>query len=398
MKPWVKYVRIMTNLLIFVLFMVFLIFVGPKILGFFMPFLVGLIVAWIANPLVKFLEKHLKIVRKFGSAIIIILVLALICVAGYFAVSQVAEQVHGLMDKFPSTYENVMKEVNEIGKNLDVVMQRLPQNVRTGIDKFADSAVITVKNWAGNLGKPAVDVAGRVAKNIPSAFIATIISILSAYFFIADRERLLAICRKIAPESAQHTAAIIKESFSSTVGGYFKAQFKIMGVVALILLIGFLILGVDYAVLIAILVAFLDMLPFFGTGTVLFPWAIYKLLAHDYRMTVGLVILYVVTQLVRQLIQPKLIGDSVGLEPLPTLFLIYIGYQIGGFLGMLIAIPAGMIVIHLYQRGVFKGLTDDLKEIVDDINKFRRRPVKEEEKEETREESGEESEEDNKNK
>lgn len=374
MKPWVKYVRIITNLLIFLLLMFLLIFIGPKILGFFMPFLIGLIIAWIANPLVKFLEKHLKIVRKFGSAIIIILVLGLIFVAGYFAISQIAEQVRGLTQKIPGSYENVMAEVDEIGENLNVILEKLPENVQKGLDNFADSAVITLKNWAGNLGKPAVDVAGRVAKNIPSMFISTIISILSAYFFIADREKLLELCRKLAPASVQRTAAIVRESFSSTVGGYFKAQFKIMGVVGVILFIGFLIMGVDYAILIAILVAFLDMLPFLGTGTVLFPWALYKLLAHDYRMALGMVILYAVTQVVRQLIQPKLIGDSVGLEPLPTLFLIYIGYQIGGFLGMLIAIPAGMIVIHLYRRGIFKGVTDDLKEIVDDINRFRRRP------------------------
>lgn len=374
MKPWVKYVRIITNLVIFLVFMFLLLFLGPKVLGYFMPFLIGLIVAWIANPLVKFLEKHLKIVRKFGSAIIIIMVLALICIGGYFAVSQIVEQGRGLVEKVPDTYAAVMAEVSEIEKSLDVIFARLPDGVRKGFDGFLDSAVLTVKDWASDLGKPAVDVAGRVAKNIPSVFISTIISILSAYFFIADREKLLAMCKRIAPESVQRTAAIIRESFSSTVGGYFKAQFKIMGVVALILVVGFFILDVDYAILLAVIVSFLDMLPFLGTGTVLFPWALYKLLAHNYRMAVGLVILYGVTQVVRQLIQPKLIGDSVGLEPLPTLFLIYIGYQIGGFLGMLIAIPAGMIVIHLYRKGIFKGIIEDLKEIVDDINRFRKRP------------------------
>lgn len=374
MKPWVKYVRIVTNLLIFLLLAFLLIYVGPKVLGFFMPFLIGIIVAWIANPLVKFLEKRLKIVRKFGSAIIIILVLGLICVGGYFIISQIIEQAQGFMEKIPTTYEKVMEEVTEIGQNLSVVYKRLPKSIQNGLVSFAESSVATFKDWAKDLGKPAVDIAGRVAKNLPSVFISIIIAILSAYFFIADRERLLAFCKKMAPASVQRTAIIVRESFSSTVGGYFKAQFKIMGVVALILMIGFFILGVDYAILLAIIVSFLDMLPFLGTGTVLFPWALYKVLAQDYRMALGLVILYAVTQVVRQIIQPKLIGDSVGLEPLPTLLLIYIGYRIGGFLGLLIAIPAGMIVIHLYRRGVFNGILEDLKEIVDDINRFRRRP------------------------
>lgn len=93
-------------------------------------------------------------------------------------------------------------------------------------------------------------------------------------------------------------------------GGYFKAQFKIMGVVFAILLVGFTLMQIRFSILLAIVIAFLDFLPFFGTGTALIPWAIYKFLVGDYKMVAALVILYGVTQLVRQLIQPKLVGDS----------------------------------------------------------------------------------------
>jgi predicted PurR-regulated permease PerM len=144
--------------------------------------------------------------------------------------------------------------------------------------------------------------------------------------------------------------------------------------VGLILIVGMLILDVDYAVFVGIVIAFLDMLPFLGTGTVLFPWAVLKVCVQDYRMAVGLLILYAITQVVRQIIQPKLIGDSIGLSPLPTLVFIYIGYQIGGIFGMLIAIPFGMIVIELYRKGIFDGVLKDLREIVEDINRFRKAP------------------------
>ncbi len=378
MKPWVKYVRIITNLLIFLATIAVLVFIGPKVLGYFMPFLIGWIVACIANPMVRFLEKRLKIVRKFSSAIIIVLVIALVCVGGYFLISQIIQQGQGLMQKVPGTYKNVMAEVSEMGEDLEVILDKLPDGVRKGFHSAVDGAVNTAKEWAKDLGKPAVDIAGRFAKSLPSVFIATIVSILSSYFFVADRDKLITMFKKVAPESVQRTWNIVRESFSSTVGGYFKAQFKIMGVVALILMAGFFIMDVDYAVLLGILIAFLDMLPFFGTGTALGPWAVYKILAHDYRMAIGLIILYAVSQVVRQLIQPKLIGDSVGLDPLPTLVLIYIGYRIGGFLGMIIAIPVAMIIVHLYRKGIFDGILQDLKEIVDDINRFRKRPEKQE--------------------
>ncbi len=380
MKPWVKYVRILTNLVIFLAAVFLIIFFVPKVLVFFLPFVIGWIISLIANPLVHFLEKHVKIMRKISSIIIIIAVLALVCLGGYALINWLISQIGGLLEKLPSYYKGFMEEVQEVLQSLDVVYQRLPEQVQKSLQDFGDNSTTAVQDWVSNLGKPAMLIAGKAAKNLPSVFVGFFVTLLSAYFFTADHDKLVLKCKKIAPPSIQHTVTIIKESFSSTVGGYFKAQFKIMGVVALILIVGFLILQVEYAFLLGILVAFVDMLPFLGTGTILFPWALFNVLEQDYRMAIGLVILYVIAQVVRQLIQPKLIGDSIGLAPLPTLVFIYIGYQIGGFFGMLIAIPLGMIIIQLYQRGIFQGVLSDLKEIVEDINRFRKRPKQMEKK------------------
>ena len=119
-------------------------------------------------------------------------------------------------------------------------------------------------------------------------------------------------------------------------------------------------IGIHFSILLAIGIAFLDFLPFFGTGTALIPWAVYKFMVGDYRMVVALVIIYVVSQLVHQLIQPKLVGDSIGLNPLFTLVLIYIGYKIGSVLGMIFAVPVGMIILNLYQAGAFDYILDDV--------------------------------------
>lgn len=378
MKPWVKYARILTNLVIFLGLAALAVFLGPKLIMFFMPFVLGWVISLIANPMVHFLEKHVKIVRKISSVIIIIGVLALVCLGGYALISWLAHQIGGFLSRLPSYYKGIMEEVEKIVDLLDGVLKRMPVDVREKIQDFGDESVKTVTDWVKNLGKPAMAAASNAAKNLPTAFIGFFVTLLSAYFFTADHDKLVAGCKKIAPASVQHTVTIVKESFSSTVGGYFKAQFKIMGIVAVILIVGLLIMGVDYAVFLGILIAFLDMLPFLGTGTVLFPWVLFKILNQDYKMAVGLLILYAVTQVVRQIIQPKLIGDSIGLAPLPTLVFLYVGYQIGGVFGMLIAIPVGMIIIELYRKGLFNGIILDLKEIVDDINRFRKRPEKEE--------------------
>ena len=111
--------------------------------------------------------------------------------------------------------------------------------------------------------------------------------------------------------------------------------------------------------------------PFFGTGTALIPWAIYKFLVGDYKMVAALVILYGVTQLVRQLIQPKLVGDSMGLNPLYTLFLLYLGYRVGSVLGMIFAVPIGLILLNLYQAGAFDYILNDVKILAEGILSLR---------------------------
>jgi hypothetical protein len=139
----------------------------------------------------------------------------------------------------------------------------------------------------------------------------------------------------------------------------------------LLLVIGFAILQVDYALLIALGIAFLDFLPFFGTGTVMVPWAIIKILSSDYKMAIGLLIIWGIGQLARQLIQPKIVGDSVGMPPLPTLFLLYIGYKLGGVVGMIV-VPIGLIALTMYQEGALQTTKDSVKILTAGINHFRR--------------------------
>lgn len=161
-------------------------------------------------------------------------------------------------------------------------------------------------------------------------------------------------------------------SFKRAVGGYFKAQFRIEIWMYLLLVLGLWILKVNYAFLIALGIAFLDFLPVFGTGTVLMPWAVIKILSADYRMAIGLMIIWCGGQLARQIIQPKIVGDSIGVAPVPTLFLLFIGYKMAGVFGMIIAVPIGIIFINMYEEGVFDTTKNSIRILVAGINSFRR--------------------------
>lgn len=372
MKQSVKYLKILVNLLVAVLAIVCLCFIFPRLIVFFMPFVVGWIISMIANPLVRFLEKKVKIVRKHSSMMIIIGVLAGVIGLGYLGISWLIGETGNVISHLPEIYANWQKDFQEIGENLKIFYNRLPRDIQNNIQQITENFAGYFGDLIQAVGEPTFEAAGNFAKNVPGTLISIIMCLLSAYFFTAERDMILTNLKEHMPGGIWNRVAGVINDLKRVVGGYFKAQFKIMGVVYVILVVGLLILRVDYVLLVAFIIAFLDMLPFFGTGTVLGPWAVIKILSSDYQFAVGLIILYAVTQIVRQVIQPKIVGDTIGMNPLATLIFMYIGYKVSSIIGMIIAVPVGMILINLYKAGVFDNQIHCVRELVNDINEFRK--------------------------
>ena len=365
------YWKVIVSLTFSLIATILFIYVGFRLLGFFMPFVIGWFISYIASPIVNWLEKRVKIVKKLGSALIIIAVLGAVGILIYFIGSKLWKEIASLIQNMPKMYQDLESGFGEIGSSLNGVFKVLPAGLQDAWHTMTSNLDKTMGDLMGRISEPTVAAAGNVAKRIPSVLIATIVTFISAYFFIAERDEVIEWAKKVSPEPVVRRMSMVIDNLKFAVGGYFKAQFKIMGVVCLILEIGFVILKVHFYFLLALLIAFLDFLPFFGTGTALIPWALYKLLVKDYRMVVGLIILYGVTQLVRQLIQPKLVGDSMGMRPLLTLLFLYIGYKAGGIFGMIFAVPIGMIIINLYKAGAFDYILDDVKILMEGILSLR---------------------------
>ena len=196
--------------------------------------------------------------------------------------------------------------------------------------------------------------------------------LLSSYFFVAEKENVGKFLKKYLPQGFREKWKVLSSSLAGAVGGYFKAQCKIEIWIYLILMAGLWILKVDYALLIALLIAVLDFLPIFGTGAVLWPWAVIELLAGDYRMALSLMIIWGVAQLIRQIIQPKIVGDSIGMPPIPTLFLLFIGYKIGSVVGIILAVPIGIVVVKMYEAGLFDTTRNSIRILITGFNRFRK--------------------------
>ena len=347
-------------------------FLLPRLLGFFMLFVVGWIITMIANPLVKYLESHLKLVRRHGSILIIVLVLGLVIGLIYLAILFLYRELSGFAADAPAIYESVRGEIEGALANGRQLLEFLPVGLREPILEFSE-------NLGGILGKlfsqaalPTVEIAGNVARSLPSILVNAVVLIVSSYLFLADHDRLTHWLKAHMPQSFQKYLEYLKRDVKGVIGGYFLAQFRIMFVVALILFFGFLVLQVRYGFLLALLIALLDFLPVFGTGTVLFPWAVLKLFGGELAYAAALILIYITTQVVRQIIQPKIVGDSMGLPPLLTLFLLYLGFKVRGIAGMILAVPIGLIFINFYKYGAFDSLIENTRLLVRELNDFRK--------------------------
>ncbi|MCI8766337.1 sporulation integral membrane protein YtvI [Schaedlerella sp.] len=350
------------------------IIIGMKAIVFFMPFVIGWCISAIAAPVVNWLEKHFKIVKKLGSALIVVLVIGLIVLLIYLAVSRLVTEVGDLLKNIPDLYEQLANGLSQIGQSMSGLFARLPEEVRSGFQTMMSNLNEYMGDLISKIGEPTVTAAGNLAMRLPFFLVSVLVSVISAYFFTVERDEVLSWAKKVMPQAVVKRMTLVMDNLRYAVGGYFKAQFKIMGVVFLILMVGLALLRINYFALIAFLIAFLDFLPFFGTGTAMIPWALYKFLVGDYKTAILLFVIYAVTQLVRQILQPKLVADSMGMNPLVTLLLLYVGYRVSSVLGLILSVPIGMVVINMYQAGAFDYIFDDARILVDGILRLREEP------------------------
>lgn len=372
MAAFKKYLRILLK--IFFPTVGFLLTVGILWKGalFFMPFVIGWIIAMIGNPIVRYLERKLKIVRKAGSFLLVAGVLALIILGGYALMTRIISGCISFMQDAPEILVAAQRQVESFISAFSGLKRFFPETVWEGLVTMVGDLEGSVDQIIAGIGEPTVHAAGNFAKGLPNAFVYAVITVLSSYFFIADSDMIMESLKEAVPQPIVHYAALVKKNLMRAVGGYFAAQFKIMIVVAVILTVGFLLIGIHYSVLWAILIALLDFLPVFGTGTVLIPWAVIEFFNRQFYMGVALLVLYFVSQLVRQLIQPKIVGDSMGLPPLLTLILLYIGFRLGGVSGMILAVPLGLILIEIYKAGVFDTMIEGVQELIREVRQFMR--------------------------
>lgn len=311
--------------------------------GLFMPFIFAFFIVLITNPLVNFCERKLKIPRKIGGPIIVILAIGLIVLLFYFVItvvlseaSDLVKDVSRLLNSMPEKWEKVIASYESF---LDRI--GLPAVLRDAFD-FNKLVSNMTKSLSETLDVQ--NIVSGIVSNASSFLFGFFIMVVATVLLSADYVRIRAfVMRQLSPRY-QKTMLNVKVFMKTTVWGYIKTYAIIFAFYFVAMMALFLILKVDHAVLISFLIALVDLLPVLGLGIVFIPWSIISIIGGDVWFGIVLIIAYVVLTFVRNLIEPKLIGKQVGIHPFVALLALYLGLELFGVIGVFV-LPLSVILL-----------------------------------------------------
>lgn len=340
-----------------------------SILGLFLPFILGYLYSLAVAPLTKLLQKRFKLPQSASAIIVILLTIGLLGSIIGVIVMKVTDEIKSIYENLPAITVEVTYRWKEITEKFSVFYGAMPEAVQEALNGVGENVISTLASLADRDYTPIISTAGNAAKRVPGIFISSIVFLLSSYFMVSDSKNIKMHLNAVMSPTFRSRLETVKGEIKKYVGGYIKAQLIIMMFSTTILFIGFNILKVDYSLLIAIGTAIFDALPFFGSGAVLWTWAIICFLTSDFARGIGLIIIYLCVIFTRQVIEPKIVSTKIGLHPILTLMSMYIGYRTLSIGGMIFGPLILMLIISLYRAGFFGGIISFGETIINLIKK-----------------------------
>ncbi|MBQ5777916.1 MAG: sporulation integral membrane protein YtvI [Oscillospiraceae bacterium] len=317
------------------------------------PFIVAFILSRIIEYPVSFFEKKLRFPRPLASLIFTLLIYGVIGTLLYFASSKLVRALVMLFEKLRTLdIDLLVEELNSMFTN---ILGRFPLGIQDFIYTNIGTWLSELVSALRNLISPIVSYTANIASVLPSILIFVIAAIASTYFLSSDYKTIKSKISEIASDRWKYRYRRTRDQLSDTLLCYLRAVLVLVCITFVELTIGLSVLGVENSILIAAIIAIIDALPVLGTGWIIMPWAIVALCMGNYLIAIGLAVIYAVVTIVRNLIEPKIVGEHIGLHPLATLLSIYIGLKIFGIIGMFTPILVALLK-KFYEWGYFDFL------------------------------------------
>lgn len=328
------------------------------------PFLIAWLIAYAMNPFVRWLQSVLHSPRWLAVTLALIIYFSCASIVLSAAVTKLVRELIHLADSIDqhasqwremfinwSQSEGIQNLINEINR----FIADNPSYSHT-INKNIDSTTNTITVALSSLMNDLLSGIVNVLTSLPNIGIISFVILLSVFFFSKNWDTDMAFITRVIPKPIRFITSEIWSDLQKALTGYLRSQFIMISITALIVLIGLIILKVDSPFTYAIVIGIVDLLPYLGVGTIMIPWLIYAFLSGNMSLGIGISILFGIILIARQLIEPKVLSSSVGLEPLPTLISTFIGLKLFGVLGLIIGPVSLVFIAAIIRAGVLTNL------------------------------------------
>ncbi len=329
--------RFLINLLYWAAILAIVYLCFRYLLKLLMPFVIALLVAWILRPLCRLYKRRDKSLRLYTALVVATVLLFYLIIGGLVVIilinvgTDIAENLSRLPQLYTQTIEPGLRDMYLTAEDF---VSRFDPSLEAVVDKVVPELISTVGSAVSSFSVSAVTRITGVAAGIPSVLLSAAICIISTIFMATSFDAIRTFFKANLPERVTEVAGYVGKSFRNVIMKYGVSYLIIMLMTFGEIAVGLLIIGKPRAILFAALIAVFDIFPIVGAGLILLPWTVITFIQGKVLQGIGMAILYVVVIVVRQIMEPRIVGKQVGLPPLVTLVCMFVGTSLFGGLGL----------------------------------------------------------------
>lgn len=322
--------------------------------GYFMPFIIALVLAALIDPLVQFGEKKLKLGRGLAVFLVLSVFLLLITLVIFLGLSRVYIELSRLKDNLPD-YQVIGSKIYFNLTNSEQIKEWLDSWEKLSKQPFFASLNSNLQSLYEQLQQGLVGVVTQILKSVnrlPGLLTILLISLVATFFISRDKELILNFVLKFFPLEWRRRILEVKDEIYSAGIGFVRAELILISITTVISMVGLTILGSEYGIILGLTAGLLDLIPIIGPGLIYIPWTLYSFITGNVSFGFGLLVVYTIMAGVRQVTEAKIVGESIGIHPLATLISMYIGLKLFGIAGFIIGPGVVIIGKALYKTGL----------------------------------------------
>lgn len=328
------------------------------------PFIIAWLIAFMMNPFVNFLQVKGRLPRAIAVLLVLIIIFALIAALLTLLISQLISGTEYLSNTMPTHIDNIVHyienwitgTVTPFYNDITSLFHNLNEGQQDTIIQNINEIGANIASSLGELFQTVLTKIPAFISWFPNAATVLIFTLLATFFISKDWYKLKKMVGKFIPIPIQKSSMKVYIDLRKALFGFIRAQLTLITITAVIVLIGLLILRVNYAIALAFIIGLIDLLPYLGTGLVFVPWIIYEFIIKNYSLGIGLLVLYIIVLVQRQVMEPKIVSTNIGISPLASLVSIFIGLQLFGFIGLIIGPIVAVLLSTLYKAKAFHRL------------------------------------------